>query len=279
MTFEAPTQLLAAGARRTAIELKRYVREPLTVVLIFIYPIGMFALFSSIYGTMGDQGVFDRLPDGTALTAGVFLLPGMMATGLVLSSFQCVGTWVAEDRVSGMLKRLSGTPMPRGAYFLGLMGQALIGAVIQVTLLLVIAATAFDVPLPASPGRWVTLAWVFGLSVLTGTVLGAGVGGVFGSAGAANGVLVPLVLVLQFISGVFFEFASLSASMQHVAAVFPLKWMAQGLRSVFYPESAAALEMAGGWEPGRIVLVLVAWLLAGLVAARLTFRWLPPGEK
>jgi ABC-2 type transport system permease protein len=58
-----------------------------------------------------------------------------------------------------------------------------------------------------------------------------------------------------------------------VAAFFPLKWMTQGLRSVFLPDALAAAEPAGSWEPGRVALVLLAWCVVGLVLCRLTFRW------
>jgi glutamate synthase domain-containing protein 3 len=39
--------------------------------------------------------------------------------------------------------------------------------------------------------------------------------------------------------------------MQQVAAIFPLKWMTQGARSVFLPDSFASREVAGNWETGR----------------------------
>jgi ABC-2 type transport system permease protein len=58
-----------------------------------------------------------------------------------------------------------------------------------------------------------------------------------------------------------------------VAAIFPLKWMAQGLRSVFLPDALAAVEPAGSWELGRTALVLAAWCVAGLVLCVATFRW------
>ena len=70
---------------------------------------------------------------------------------------------------------------------------------------------------------------------------------------SAPAVVTPVALVLQFISGVFFVFTELPDWMQQVAALFPLKWMCQGLRSVFLPESlrrpgAGRLVGAG---PGR----------------------------
>jgi ABC-2 type transport system permease protein len=79
--------------------------------------------------------------------------------------------------------------------------------------------------------------------------------------------------VLQFISGVYVPFSVVPAWMRTVASFFPLKWMAQGMRSVFLPVQAAALEPAGSWEHGRTALVLLAWTAAGLVLCVKTFRW------
>jgi ABC-2 type transport system permease protein len=58
-----------------------------------------------------------------------------------------------------------------------------------------------------------------------------------------------------------------------VAAVFPLKWMVQGMRSVFLPDAAAAAEPTGSWEHGMIALVLTVWVVVGLAICSRTFRW------
>ncbi len=50
-----------------------------------------------------------------------------------------------------------------------------------------------------------------------------------------------------------------------VASLFPVKWMAQGFRSVFLPDEMARFEVAGAWELDRVALVLGAWCVAGLV--------------
>ena len=62
--------------------------------------------------------------------------------------------------------------------------------------------------------------------------------------------------MLQFISGVYFVFAELPEWMQSAASVFPLKWMAQGMRSVFLPEGAVVAETSGSWQLGWVALVL-----------------------
>jgi ABC-2 type transport system permease protein len=61
--------------------------------------------------------------------------------------------------------------------------------------------------------------------------------------------------------------------MQQFAAVFPLKWLCQGMRSVFLPDSFQRQELAGSWELGRVALVLLVWSAVALVLALRTFRW------
>ena len=61
--------------------------------------------------------------------------------------------------------------------------------------------------------------------------------------------------------------------MQQFAAIFPLKWLTQGMRSVFLPEDFATQEVAGNWEISRIALVLIVWTILGTLLALKTFRW------
>jgi ABC-2 type transport system permease protein len=93
------------------------------------------------------------------------------------------------------------------------------------------------------------------------------------SGKSASAVVTPIVLVLQFISGVFFVFNDLPTWMRNVASVFPLKWMAQGMRSVFLPPSAESWEVSGSWQHGATAAVLLAWAVAALVVGVRTFRW------
>ena len=88
-------------------------------------------------------------------------------------------------------------------------------------------------------------------------------------------VLAPFFL-MWFLSGLvlhFVAFPELPGWMQQVAALFPLKWLTQGMRSAFLPDGAGAFEVAGGWEHGRTAAVLVAWVIIGVVVCARTFRW------
>jgi ABC-2 type transport system permease protein len=82
-----------------------------------------------------------------------------------------------------------------------------------------------------------------------------------------------VVIVLQFISGVFFVFSEIPGWMQTIGAIFPLKWLAQGMRSVFLPSSFEISEVGGSWQLPQTALVLVAWTIVGLAVTLRTFRW------
>ncbi|NMR18855.1 ABC transporter permease [Cellulomonas fimi] len=259
---------LAIGWSRVGIELRQFFRERDAVIFIFAYPIIMLAIFATVFGQ--DDG---RVGPPPGIPFAQYFLPGMVATGVMLSSFQNLAITIASERDDGGLKRLRATPMPATSYFLGKVGQVLLTSIVQAALLLVVAATLFDVPMPDTAGRWWTFVWIFALGTATGCVCGIGFSAVPRSGRAASAVVTPVVLVLQFISGVFFQYDQLPTWMQQVASLFPLKWMAQGMRSVFLPEGAEAGEVSGSWEHGATAAVLLAYLVVGLVLGVRTFRW------
>jgi ABC-2 type transport system permease protein len=271
MTPQAPHLPTAwrVGLARTRIELTQFFRARDAVIFIFAYPVIMLAIFATVFGQDGSEvGA-----PGSEVAFAQYFLPGMIATGIFLSSFQNLAIGIAEERDAGGLKRLRGTPMPGSAYFLGKIGSVLTTSVIQMALLLAVAATMFGVELPSDADHWFTFAWVFVLGTASGAICGVGFSSVPKSARSANAIVTPVVLVLQFISGVFFTYDSLPTWMQQVASVFPLKWLAQGMRSVFLPEEFTTLEPSGSWEHGATAAVLAAYLVVGLAVAVRTFAW------
>jgi ABC-2 type transport system permease protein len=264
---------LALGWDRTVLELKMYFREKEAVFFSFAFPIVMLSMFSVIFG--------DSFSEGDAAESGVnaarFFLPGMAAAGVMLTSFQSMALSVAAERDDGTLKRLRSTPMPPVAYFLGKVGLVAITSLAQFVILIGLAALAFGVELPSDAGHWLTFAWVFLLGVASGTVLGIAYSSLATSARSVGAIVIAPTLILQFISGVYFAFTDLPDWLKQVASVFPLKWIAQGMRSVFFPDDWQTQEMAGSWEHGRTAMVLVAWTIAGLVLCVRTFRWTKRG--
>ncbi|MFJ4106304.1 ABC transporter permease [Oerskovia enterophila] len=259
--------VLGTGLRRTWIEMLAFLRERDAVVFILAYPLIMMAIFATVFGQQDQGNAAGSVPFAQ------YFLPGMVATGVMLTSFQNLAISISVERDDGTLKRLRATPLPATSYFLGKIGQVLIVTTVQTAALLLLAATAFDVPMPSTASAWATFAWVFVLGTATGSVLGVAFSSVPRSGKSVSAVVTPIVLVLQFISGVFFAFFALPSWMQQVASVFPLKWLAQGMRSVFLPPEAVALETSGSWQHGATAAVLVVWLVVGLVVGVRTFRW------
>ncbi|MBE7699326.1 ABC transporter permease [Oerskovia sp. Sa1BUA8] len=253
--------------RRTWIELLAFLREREAVIFILAYPLIMMAIFSTVFGQEEQGSAAGSVPYAQ------YFLPGMVATGVMLTSFQNLAISITVERDDGTLKRLRATPLPATSYFLGKVGQVLIVTTVQTAALLVLSATAFDVPMPSTASAWATFAWVFVLGTATGSVLGVAFSSVPRSGKSVTAVVTPIVLVLQFISGVFFAFFALPSWMQQVASLFPLKWLAQGMRSVFLPPEAVVLEVGGSWQHGATAAVLGAWLVVGLVVGVRTFRW------
>ena len=261
---------VALGLDRTLLELKMYSREKEAVFFSFLFPILLLALFSVIFaGQFGGA-------DARGMTAGGWFLPGMIAAGVLLTSFQTMAMSVTAERDDGTLKRLRATPMPPVAYFLGKVGLVAVSSTLQVALLLLVARLFFGVHLPSTADRWAVFAMVFLLGVFGGTVLGIAYSSM-ATARTVGAVVIGPMLVLQFISGVYIAFDEVPTWLQQVAALFPLKWIAQGMRSVFYPGQLGAAEMAGSWETGRTTLVLLAWAVGGLVLCVLTFKWFKRG--
>ncbi|WP_330292341.1 ABC transporter permease [Streptomyces sp. NBC_00576] len=252
------------GLARGAMEIRQFFRMRDQVVFTFAFPVVFLFLFASIFS--------DDI-DSAGITASQLYVPAMMAAGIMSTSFQSLGISIAIERDERVLRRLRGTPMPPAAYFLGKIWLVLVTGFLETVILLLVGTTLYDVDLPSDPARWAEFAWIFVLGLTACALLGIAISSVPKSGKSATSVVVLPFLVLQFISGVYIAIDTIPDWMLNIGALFPLKWMCQGLRGVFLPDSARILEQTGSWEFGRVALVLGAWCVGGLLLCLLTFRW------
>lgn len=263
---------LALGASRIGYETRVYFRSPDTLFFTFFFPVVMLGIFTTAFGSSGNVGT---LPDGTGgISVGAYYLPGMIAAGMLLSGLQNLAVDIATEKGDGTLKRLGGTPLAPLSYFIGKIGQVFVTGVLQAALLLAVARFVFGVALPTEASAWLTFAWIFVFGMITSALLGIALSSVPRSGKSATAVVIPTVLLLQFISGVYLQFYMLPSWMQNFASLFPLKWMAQGMRSVFLPEHFQSLEPSGAWDLGLVALNLGIWLVVGVALSLVTFRWI-----
>jgi ABC-2 type transport system permease protein len=254
---------LYLGFLRGGLEIKQFLRSRESVVFTMVFPLLLLTIFGSVFGGEIAPGV----------TFTQYFAAGMIAAGLLATGFQSLAIQIPIEREKGILKRLRGTPMPRTAYFIGKIVMVLAIGLVETILLVSAAALFFGVHLPSSGAKWLTFAWVALLGITACTLCGIAFSSLARSGRSGPAVVTPVAIVLQFISGVFFQYTDLPPWMRGIASVFPLKWMTQGMRSVFLPDSFAAQEIDGGWQHGPTALVLGGWIIVGLGLCLATFRW------
>ena len=198
----------------------------------------------------------------------------MVAAGVLLSGVQNLAIDIAHEKGDGRLRRWGGTPMSPFVYFAGKIGQVVVTATTQTVLLLVVARFALGIALPSTAESG-SRSGGSGLSGLAASsLLGIALSSVPRSGKSASAVVLPITLVLQFISGVYLQFYGLPTWMQNLASAFPLKWMAQGMRAGLPARGLPAARGRKRLESRGVAGALGIWLVVGLVLTRLTFRWI-----
>ena len=254
---------LSLGFRRGGLEMRQFARQRESVVFTLFFPVILLIIFGSVFKDTIAPGV----------TFSQYFVAGMIASGLVNTGFQALAITIPLERDFGALKRLRGTPMPASSYFIGKAILVSVSMVVQILMLLGFGIIFFGLTMPTDISKWIAFAWLVLLGSACSTALGIAFSIVPKSGRGASAVVSPIVIILQFFSGVFFIFTQLPSWMQQIAAIFPLKWLTQGMRSVFLPDSFAGQEVAKSWETGRTFLILVLWLAIGVFFSVRKFKW------
>lgn len=259
---------LRIGLSRVGPELKMFYRRPEQMVLTFSLPAVICILLGSIFST--------KLPH-TGTSTGSVIAAGMLAYGILSTSFINLGISIAADRDTGALRRLRGTPTTALSYFIGKILLVAIVSLAEAILLLSVGLLFFELRLPVTVFGWFTLTWVFLLGIVSCSLLGIFISNLASNAVAAAVVTNGPAVGLQFVSGTYVPLVVLPTWMLTLGSIFPVKWMAQGFRSVLLAPNMAAFEPAGSWEHWHIFLVLTAWTIGGLAACLTVFRWSDKG--
>lgn len=253
------------GLSQARLEIKSFLRAK---DLVF-FTLGLPLMFLLVFGV-----VFAGTLEGTDVSAGQWFTPGIIAASVLSAGVVNLATSIAIERHDGTLRRLALTPMPTTSYLVGKILMTALTACAMTVVLLAVGVALFDVDLPRDADRWLTFGWVFGLGVVAAAVLGIAMSGLPRTAKSASAVFNLPFLGLMFISGVFIEFGALPEWLRTVSGVFPLRWLAAGMRSVFLPDEFERLvEPGGSYQLDVGLIVLAAWVVGGFLLAVLTFRW------
>ncbi len=180
-------------ARLTLVEMKLFIREPITMFFTFALPILFLFVMGGVFGNVGGHDV-----GFGGAKAMDFYTPAYV--GLVLTAVGVVGMpgHLTGYRERGVLRRVRASSLSVlrvfGAQGLGSLATATVGAI----LIIVAAVLAFHVSLPRDP-HYVFLAFL--VSALSFASLGMLLGAILPNSRAAQGVGLVLFFVMLILGG------------------------------------------------------------------------------
>jgi len=242
--------------RLTWVEIKLFVREPVTMVFTFILPL----VFLFVLG-----GIFTNTPDleGTAWRGVApmdFYTPAYI--GLVIASIGVIGLPVhlTGYRERGVLRRLRASPIPHWSIFGSQMIVSFMIAILGGILLTIVALLVYDVRLPESPALVIA---AFVPSILMFSAVGILLGAILPTTRAAQGLGLILFIVMMLLSGCGPPPEMMTKAMQWVGDATPLRYVVGLLQDPW---------LGFGWNMPYFLIVTGIMVVASLLSVRF-FRW------
>ena len=244
-------------------EQRAYWRNRVRAVFTFVFPL----MFLAIYGAL-DQSA--HISSRGGIPYDQFFVPGILAYGVIGTTYVNMAISTAILRDAGVLKRMQGTPLPRWGYVAARVGSTVVIVGLMTAVTLGLGAAAYGVNVPASTLPALVVLLVLGTAAFT--TLGIGITRFIPNAEAAPVVVNLVILPLTFISSIWFPTDGLPSWLQDIAKLFPIRALADGLQHVFDPRTI------GSGLQAQDVRTLAIWTVIG---AFLMVRFLrrPLGEK
>lgn len=192
-----------------------------------------------------------------------FLIPGLLAMGLMGGGLWGVGFGIVDMRIRKLLKRFMATPMRRTHFLLSMLMSRLVFMVPQIIILLTFAWMYFDVRIYGS-----LLAFI--VVILLGAFEFAAIGLLVGSrartAETASGLMNLVMLPMWTLSGIFFSYERFPDFFQPVIRLLPLTPVIDALRAIM-SEGKTLMDVVP--EIG----VIGVWCVVPFFLALAIFRW------
>jgi ABC-2 type transport system permease protein len=231
------------------LERRMFWRNPSAAFFNFLLPLLFLALFGAIFS--GDQKNLN------------VLIPGIAGMSIMATTFSSLTMNLTFLREQGVLKRMRGTPLAEGSYLLGIFGNAVANAVIQLTLVIVAGDLIFGTGWPKD---WPELVVYVAAGVVCLASLGVAWSHVIPNYDAAAAYSNIIFLPVIFISGVFYDVDDAPQFLLHIAQVLPLVHIIDGLSGALVSGRSLGDNASG-------LCVVCIWTLIGLFFAVRGFRW------
>jgi ABC-2 type transport system permease protein len=242
-------------------ENKSYWRNPAAAFFTFAFPLVFFFI---LVGAAG--GGHDKKTLGADVLLKQYYAPSVLAYGVMSACFLSIALTLVRQREFGILKRMRGTPLPAWALIGGIIGNAMIVAILLSAVALGFARLVYDVHLPAS--HILPVAVTILLAALVFCALGIAASSLIPNMDSGPAIVNLPYFVMVFISGTYFP---ISGTMAHIAAWLPLRPLISALYDHNF--SPAAVHSSGyAWHQlGSLAL----WGIGATVFAVRRFQWTP----
>ena len=192
-----------------------------------------------------------------------FLVPGLIAMGVMMSCMWGVSYAIIERRSKKLLRRMVATPMKRSNFLIALIAVRVLMNFVEAGLLFLFAWLAFNITIQGN------VAALFALFI-AGNFAFAGIA-IFMSSHTAktevgNGLINAVSMPMMVLSGVFFSYHNFPEWSIPTIQKFPLTMLADGIRSIM-------IEGAGFAETTLPIIILGSIGLVFFVAGMKIFRW------
>jgi len=244
-----PRSFAALTWRQYRLERKMFWRNPSAAFFNFLLPLLLLALFGALFS--GDQDDLD------------VIVPGIAGMSVVSTTFSALAYNMTSMRELGVLKRIRGTPMPSGAFLLGIAAHAVTNTALQIVLITVAGKVFFGVDWPPQPLELVAFVAV---GVVCFASLGVALSHVIPNNESAPAYVNAIFLPLIIISGVFYDAEDVPSFLSGIAQALPLTHLIDGL-------SGAMVTGVGLGDHLSSLGVVVAWTVLGVVLAVRGFSW------
>jgi ABC-2 type transport system permease protein len=200
---------------------------------------------------------------GVNITYYDFLLPGLVAMGLMNASIGGMAVAIARFRDQKILRRILATPLNPNRFVAAQVGARLVLSVVQSALILGVGVFVFGATIHGN------VVWLFVLAALGNLIflsIGFSIAGRAKNADAADGMANAVALPMLFLSGTFFPTDTLPEVMQTVVAFLPLTPLLEAMRLV-------AIDGDAITAAGSQLLALAAWVVVSFAVATRLFRF------
>jgi ABC-2 type transport system permease protein len=229
------------------LEVRRAMRSTRFVIFTIAMPVGLFLLYTGIWGN-NDPAI-----------KGVLMINMTCYGALTAALF--AGTRVAVERSLGWQRQLRLTPLTGGGYLTAKAVTAMALALPAVILVPLVAVLAEGVRLDAEGWLRVTLGvW---LAVIPFAVLGLLLGQL-GTAESMQPITTITMMVMGLIGGLFIPIDGMPSGMLAVAKVLPSYWLTQIGRGAVTSDLSTSL--------GQAVLILAVWTVGLSLAVTRRYR-------